>query len=189
VVDLDEASEVVVPEGVLGDEDVNDVVDSSLPPQVDHDVSTALIEEDLVSDVVEAPVWMPSAPPSLEEQVAAEVLPPLDTGSPAAGVALADDEAFLLQQDETGYVLQVLAAGSEQAIKAFVARQSNKGDLKVFEARRNGKPWYVVVVGVYANKADARRAVDGLPAEQRKSGPWPRSVLSVQAEIGEVRDI
>lgn len=189
VVDLDEASEVVVPEGVLGDEDVNDVVDSSLPPQVDHDVSTALVEEDLVSDVVEAPVWMPSAPPSLEEQVAAEVLPPLDTGSPAAGVALADDEAFLLQQDETGYVLQVLAAGSEQAIKAFVARQSNKGDLKVFEARRNGKPWYVVVVGVYANKADARRAVDGLPAEQRKSGPWPRSVLSVQAEIGEVRDI
>lgn len=146
--------------------------------------------EDVMPDVVDAPVWMPTAPPSLEEQVAVEVLPDLDDSpAPAAGPELDADEAYLLRQDEAGYVLQVLAAGSENAVRVFVGRQSNQGDLKVFEARRNGKPWYVVVVGVYANKADARRAIDGLPAEQRKSGPWPRSVLSVQAEIGEVRDI
>ncbi|BFM14191.1 AAA family ATPase [Maricurvus nonylphenolicus] len=176
------------PESFADEEDIKPLPDPSLQTQVDLDADVAVMN-DVAADIVEAPVWMPSAPPSLEEQVEAEVLPPLENAAPAAGMALADDEAFLLQQDETGYVLQVLAAGSEQAIKAFVGRQSNKGDLKVFEARRNGKPWYVVVVGIYANKADARRAIGRLPAEQQKSGPWPRSVLSVQAEIGEVRDI
>jgi DamX protein len=99
------------------------------------------------------------------------------------------DERFLLEQQEDNYVLQVLAAGSRQAVDAFVARQSNRAELKVFATQRQGKPWYVVVVGVYSSKADARRAIERLPTEQQKAGPWPRSLLSVHAEIDEVSDI
>ncbi len=157
-------------------------------------------EEDLASQMrqeitMEAEVALPSstsvsAAKDLGEKLASSTaVSQLVFQSPLPHERASIDERFLLEQQEDNYVLQVLAAGSRQAVDAFVARQSNRAELKVFAAQRQGKPWYVVVVGVYSNKADARRAIERLPAEQQKAGPWPRSLLSVHAEIDEVSDI
>jgi|GEM_PF-347970 len=101
--------------------------------------------------------------------------------SSAAG--LSSDEQILLSLPPGHYALQVLGAGIEQSVREFMQRQTNREALKLYTTRRKGREWYVVVVGNYASRAEAQRAIRGLPASQRSAGPWPRKLQTVQAEI------
>ncbi|WP_439134794.1 AAA family ATPase [Pseudomaricurvus sp.] len=106
-----------------------------------------------------------------------------------AEVQLSSDERYLMSLAATRYVLQVMAASSEPAVKAYIKRQKNEQALRLFTSSRSGKPWYVVVAGDYPTVDAARQGVASLPDEQRKAGPWPRRVGDVQSNIKEYRGI
>jgi DamX protein len=99
------------------------------------------------------------------------------------------DEEKLLAQPVARYALQVLAGASRESIDSFVSTQSNRDQLMVYSALRNGKTLYIVLVGTYANADQARAAIQTLPAGQQKGGPWPRSLESVQADIRAFRGL
>ncbi|NHO68107.1 AAA family ATPase [Aestuariicella hydrocarbonica] len=117
---------------------------------------------------------------------AGEKAPGTPVGQPSK---LSSDETFLLSLSPSQYVLQVMAAGSKDAVEAFIERQGNRRELRLFATLRSGQPWFVVVTGVYPTSEAARIGVASLPPEQKKVGPWPRSVSDVHLKIREFHRI
>jgi len=97
--------------------------------------------------------------------------------------SLSEDEGWLLSLNDSGYVLQVIAAGQRQSVKKFIDSQPNKGGLRLIRVGRDGKPWYIVVTGNYTDRVSARKAIQSLPQDQVNGGPWPRKVLDLKQEI------
>lgn len=93
------------------------------------------------------------------------------------------DEQEILSWSAAQFTIQILGVSNLKSAQEFVGSQTNKSDLLIFETRRAGKKWYVVVTGHYASNAEARSAITGLPVKQRESGPWPRQVKGIQQEI------
>jgi len=92
-------------------------------------------------------------------------------------------EDWLLEQNPENYTLQLIGVGDAEGVQRFLRAQQLSGDLAYFRTLRNGKPWFIVVKGVYPSRAAAVAARDGLPARLRKSGVWPRTLGSVHEAI------
>ncbi len=101
--------------------------------------------------------------------------------------SMSADAVLLMEQPETYYTLQVLAASKKESLQNYIDRQANKADLYLYRSLREGRRLYVVVAGVYPSKEMALEARKTLPPEQRKAGPWPRILKGVQQEIAASR--
>lgn len=102
---------------------------------------------------------------------------------PAAAVGGSEQERNILAWKPSEYTIQLLGVSTQKAARDFVAAQPNKKDLLVFKSKRQGKDWFVVITGRYANSAQARQAIASLPAAQRDAGPWQRDIKTIQNEI------
>jgi DamX protein len=136
---------------------------------------------------VATPAVKPTAAAAKAAAPAGAVTAPKVASAPAAGSGAAvtggGDEQFLLGVNGQHFALQILAAESRAAVQKYVQAQSNRQQLRIYETRREGKPWFVVVLGDYATREMAQKAIAGLPDTQRKAGAWPKSYASIQAEI------
>lgn len=135
--------------------------------------STPVVAAPAAAAKVVAPVAAATAPKAVSAPAAAS----------AAAVTGGGDEQYLLGVNRQHFALQILAAESRAAVQKYVQAQSNRQQLRIYETRREGKPWFVVVLGDYATREIAQKAVMGLPEAQRKAGAWPKSYASIQAEI------
>ncbi|MCP8900740.1 AAA family ATPase [Gilvimarinus xylanilyticus] len=93
------------------------------------------------------------------------------------------DELEILSWPESDYTLQVLGVSSEASARNYIDVQANKSQLVLYTTERDGKPWFVVLAGRYASRADAKSAISGLPDRQQKASPWIRSVEAIHAAI------
>lgn len=96
---------------------------------------------------------------------------------------LSADEEALMSWNATDYTLQLLGVSSEKAARDFIADQLNQEDLLMFKTVRQGRDWFVVVAGRYADTAEARAAISDLPQEQASAGPWPRAMKVIHQEL------
>ncbi|WP_431224655.1 SPOR domain-containing protein [Serratia sp. L9] len=80
------------------------------------------------------------------------------------------------------YTLQLSSASRSDTLNAY-AKQQNLQHYMVYETKRDGKPWYVLVSGNYASSADAKRAIATLPADVQAKKPWVRPVHQVQQDL------
>lgn len=92
-------------------------------------------------------------------------------------------ENWLLNQRPESFTLQLIGVGDAEGVQRFLRSQRLRGDVAYFQTRRNGKPWFIVVTGVYPSRAAAVAARDRLPVKLRKSGAWPRTLGSVHEAI------
>ena len=94
-------------------------------------------------------------------------------------------ERQLLAAPAEGFTLQILGASAEANVKAFVERNGGglRQTLGYYRAERAGAPWYIVVYGVFATRAEAEATLNRLPQALAASGPWVRSLSAAQAEI------
>ncbi len=135
------------------------------------------------------------APPSGEQQEEPEQIEPPSEPAPESKTApsslpeVPEDERVLLSWRSSEYTLQLLGASSRDSVESYISSQPNADELLVFESRRNGKPWFAVVVGRYDSTSAARSAISELPSAQREAGPWPRSLAEIQEEIEALRDV
>lgn len=105
---------------------------------------------------------------------------PVQAAKPAAPAL--GDGAWYGQQSAGNFTIQVLGTGSENNAKAFIGRQNSK-EYRYFKKTLNGKPFYVVTYGHFANRAAAQTAIKNLPREVQSGKPWPRTFSSIQQEI------
>lgn len=88
---------------------------------------------------------------------------------------------WLLAQPEHHYTIQVLSAISQQRAKEYIANQENPEEFAVFCKQGKTRMLYIVVYGVFADRAAAKAASAKL-ADSAIS-PWIRMFSSVHAEI------
>lgn len=100
---------------------------------------------------------------------------------------LPNDEGELMAMPPSNFALQILASGSREAVDDFLSRQPNRNELSLYVANRQGKRLFLVVMGNFPSSEAARAAVGRLPNDQRKAGPWPRQLETIQAEIRQFR--
>jgi len=124
--------------------------------------SSAMVES---GAVMEEPMAEPMAEPVMEEEPAPVMV----------GGSLADQPASM-------FAVQVVASSSMDQLSYF-ASQNNLSEEWVAETSVDGKVWFVLMSGVYATKAEAEQALDGL--QGLGTQPWIRTVGSVQAVMGQ----
>lgn len=138
------------------------------------------------STVASAPAVAPAPAP-----IPAPAVAPIPAPAPAASTAesVSAEERHLLSLPGGNYVLQVMASGSKAAVDGYLQSQKNRSSLYLYTAKRDGKPWYVVVTGNYSSPEMARAGAQSLPDEQKKAGPWPRRISDVHLQIKEFHSI
>ena len=91
----------------------------------------------------------------------------------------ARDLGWLRRQNPSHYVIQVLGVRDTSAVHQFFDTHKLAAKGAWYVTSHENKPWYVVVYGVYPDRASARAAIKSLPGALRAGSPWPRSVASV----------
>ena len=123
--------------------------------------------------------------PAVAAQAKEEPLRKVSTGTTASDNDAAGvyREAWLLSQPAKAFTLQLLGVSQKSSVNRFLREYQFSQPVAYFHTYRDSKDWYVLVYGVYADRAAAKAAVASLPEPVRKAGPWSRSFSSIQADI------
>ncbi|MGE9759763.1 MULTISPECIES: AAA family ATPase [Pseudomonadaceae] len=116
----------------------------------------------------------------------ASAKPATAASKPAAATGSAGGSSWYQSQAGSRYSVQVLGTGSEASAKAFISQQGG-GDYRYFRKNLQGKPFYVVTYGSFADRASAQAAIKKLPAKIQASKPWARPFSSIQQDIAGAR--
>nr|WP_228005929.1 SPOR domain-containing protein [Xenorhabdus sp. BG5] len=95
---------------------------------------------------------------------------------------VADAGGNLLNAPANRFTLQLSSAGRSDTLSAF-ARKNNLTNYKVYETKRDGKTWFILIHGNYGSVSDAKRAISSLPAEVQSKKPWVRKLQQVQQDL------
>ncbi len=104
---------------------------------------------------------------------------------PRAAAARIHHERWIMAQRASDYTLQIIGAGNEPALRGFVRRQEFKGDLAIFQTRREGKPWYTLIMGRFPDRDRAEAAAKQLLDHFPEIKPWVRPMADVQRLVSE----
>jgi DamX protein len=92
----------------------------------------------------------------------------------------ASGPGWVARQPPDHYTIQLLGARDRDAGEAFIARHGLGDQARVVTSQYRGRPWQVVIHGSYPSRAAAVEAMERLPADLRRGGPWPRTFASLQ---------
>ena len=79
------------------------------------------------------------------------------------------------------YTLQVLAGRNR--LPLLYAADYLDGKYWIYQTKRDGKPWYVLIVGDYLTAKEAAGTARSLPGHIKKNGPFAKSFMTVQSEM------
>lgn len=126
-----------------------------------------------VSEPVSKPVPVQTEPARSE---------PVKTSKPASNGRYTADEQALLDASPGYFAVQIIGLRDDDSMAKFI-RQHKLDRGLVYHGLRDGKPWQVLVLAPFADRAAAERARDALPEAVRKGGPWIKSIKAIQDEI------
>ncbi len=90
---------------------------------------------------------------------------------------------WYLQQPEDNFVIQLLAITQQQVGNEFIVKHKLESITNIYQTKRNGKMWWVVTTGSFANLNEAKQALQALPAEVRKNKPFYKKISKIKQEI------
>lgn len=99
-----------------------------------------------------------------------------------AAPAAAGQNVSVQNAPASSFTLQLSSASRSDTLKAY-AKQHNLAHSWVYETKRDGKSWYVLVTGVYASSAEAKQAIAALPAEVQAKKPWVKPIRQVKQDL------
>ncbi len=123
-------------------------------------------------------------PSKVSTPAAPEVPQTREDNAKTVKAALSSVEQQFMKLSPEHYSLQVLGARYEATTRQFVRRLSGLPlPLYVLQLQRGGEPWYVVLVGDFANRGEAREAMSSLPVAVKNLQPWVRQVTRLQQQL------
>ncbi|BES83186.1 hypothetical protein PEC302107_01080 [Pectobacterium araliae] len=99
-----------------------------------------------------------------------------------AAPATASQNVSVQNAPASHFTLQLSSASRSDTLKAY-AKQHNLAHSWVYETKRDGKSWYVLVTGVYASSGEAKQAIAALPAEVQAKKPWVKPIRQVKQDL------
>ncbi|MGF1724572.1 AAA family ATPase [Photobacterium nomapromontoriensis] len=85
------------------------------------------------------------------------------------------------------YALQLAAMKSLTAANEFIDEYQIATHATVYQTRRNGEPWFIIVTGNYKNVLAARKAEPRLPARLQALQPWVKSYQQIHREMNRAK--
>ncbi len=92
-------------------------------------------------------------------------------------------EGRFINQNGKYYTLQVLGLSNEKLMLNFIQQNHLQGDTHYIQTSLNGKPWFILIYGIYKTEQEAVSAVHSLPSALQKYRPWPRTIASVKNDV------
>jgi len=128
-----------------------------------------------------APVRMAPVEPAAAEPISAKAKP----AWPMTTVIKQQPYAYqaIMNVPAGHYSLQVLGARLEPTLEAFLVEHKLGQPYFALQLERGDEPWFLLLIGDYANASEARNAIKSLPLALRNQQPWPRAVLKIQQQI------
>lgn len=96
--------------------------------------------------------------------------------------AFSDEERRLLEFSADYFAVQIIGLSDEKALQRYQRQPGLEKSLH-YRGWRNGKPWHVLVLAAYADRAAAERTRDQLPEAIRKQGPWIKPMAVIHQDI------
>lgn len=171
------------------------------PASAESSVAAAMVEPDAIAEDPEETATVTELPPvpapaSVVPEPRKQLATPPETqqvakvsnqgevvAPPGSDTPDVRGENWLLNQSPEAVTLQLLGVSREASLKRFLKEHPFPGPTAYFHTFRNGKPWYVLVHGVYPDRDTAKAAIASLPEGLRTGNPWPRTFASIQTDI------
>lgn len=97
-------------------------------------------------------------------------------------------ERWLLSQKPTAFTVQLMGAGVEENVAAFINENNLTGQAVYYRSsRRDGSSWYSLLYGSYPDKSAALEGARQIGARLGIAQPWIRSFKGIQNEINSAR--
>ncbi|CAM3334173.1 MULTISPECIES: SPOR domain-containing protein [Yersinia] len=162
-------------------QNMNGAVTSTLPTAPATVSSSKEIKTPAVRDNTTRPAQKTAAKPVANAHKNTQAA---GTGSTAAKntAAPASSGGALKNAPGSHFTLQLSSASRSDTLNAY-AKQQKLTHYQVYETKRDGKPWYVLVSGNYATSAEAKKAISSLPADVQAKKPWVKPVHQVQQDL------
>ncbi len=87
---------------------------------------------------------------------------------------------WVLTNKDSDYVIQLFGTRTRAAAESFIARHRLGEQAAVMALEHEGAPWFVVVHGLFADRAAAKSAIAALEGDLAGRGAWPRSIASLR---------
>lgn len=94
-----------------------------------------------------------------------------------------DITSIIKRWPSNGYALQLFGTHNQARVQALVEEYRSIDTLYFYQSTHNGKPWFVLIQGPFADKSRAQSGIDILPDRLRKLRPWPRNIASIKADL------
>ena len=88
---------------------------------------------------------------------------------------------WLLKQPEDRYTIQLTMSSQQSRAEKFISEQPQTGNYAVYRKQGRINEWYVVVFGIYKDRAEAK--ADSLTMKSEGVSPWIRTLAAVHTEI------
>jgi len=121
------------------------------------------------------------------QEVSRSALPSSLPASPPVDESANDsqlDAQWLLEQDPESLTLQLMFTAKQENATEFVAQQTVSGDYTIYRKWSSNRDWYVVVFGVYEDRAIAKSDVELF--EDSKHSTWVRKMADIHEEVRSV---
>ncbi len=109
--------------------------------------------------------------------------PPTAAAAPPPLSQMPSCAAWLAAQPAQGYTLQMIAAQKQTSITYFTRQHALTEPHAVCAYRERGQNWFGLFYGTYPSAAEARTAIDRLPAALQANKPYLRSFASLKQLI------
>lgn len=83
------------------------------------------------------------------------------------------------------YTLQLMGSYNKSDVIALIDSNRLEGKATYYQTLHDGKPWYVLVYGLYKTSQEAHIAIKQLPKDLQQQKPWVNLISNVQASIRE----
>lgn len=101
----------------------------------------------------------------------------------AAGSTPWRDGDWVLAQEDSRYTIQLLGSGDAQRVREYIEAQREPSEFASYPTISKGRTLYIVVYGLFSDKAAADAAAANLPLETGKVSPWVRSIGSIKQAV------
>ncbi|MDX1757238.1 MAG: SPOR domain-containing protein [Marinobacter sp.] len=81
--------------------------------------------------------------------------------------------------ERSGFTAQYIAGYEEQTAIRFMEIHQDVPQLRYTRSRRSGRDWFVVFYGEFADRSEARSALQQLPDKLRREEPWIRTLADI----------
>jgi DamX protein len=93
------------------------------------------------------------------------------------------DKNWILVQDKSHWSLQIAGARDPDTLLYIAKRYKLSENSAWYETQLTGKPWYVLIYGLYTHRDAANEAKKFLPGDLRSRKPFSRSFNSIQPSV------